>query len=96
MPDVPDDAVGGRVENVMQGDGQLDRAEAGSEVPAARADGVDQELAQLGSELRQLGEREVPDCSRRLDALEQGIPTGNHGRQVYTRTRGGQVRRSTT
>ncbi len=36
VADVPDDAVVRRVEDVVQGDGQLDRAESGREVPATR------------------------------------------------------------
>ena len=44
---VPHQAVVRRVEDIMQGDGQLDRAQAGGEMAAAGADGLDQELAQL-------------------------------------------------
>ena len=38
VADVPDQPVVRRVEDIMQGDGQLDRAQAGGEMAAARAD----------------------------------------------------------
>ena len=44
---VPDQAVIGCIENVMQRDGELDRAETRGEMAAARADALDQELPQL-------------------------------------------------
>ena len=47
VADVPDQAVVRRVEDVVQRDRQLDRAEPGGEMPAHLADRVDQELAQL-------------------------------------------------
>ena len=47
MAHVPDQAVVRRVEDVMQGDRQLDRAEPCGKVTAARADAMDQELAQF-------------------------------------------------
>ena len=51
VADVPDQAVVRRVVDVVQRDGQLDRAQAGGEMPAARADGLDQEFAQFGGQL---------------------------------------------
>ena len=47
MADVPDDAIVRGVEDIMQGDRQLDRAKAGGEMAAAGAHGLDQKLAQL-------------------------------------------------
>ena len=54
MPDVPDEDVSGRVQDVVKGEGQLDRAQAGSEVAAVRGDHVDDPLADL---LRDAGQR---------------------------------------
>ena len=47
MADVPDDPVFRRVEDVMQGDRQLDDAEAGAEMAAGYGDGVDGRAAQF-------------------------------------------------
>ena len=52
VPDVPDDAVLGRVEHVVQRDGELDRAEVGGEVPAGLRHRLEHEGAQLLGELR--------------------------------------------
>jgi hypothetical protein len=60
----------------MKRDGELDRAEPGSEVPAARADALNQELAQL---IRQRGELllgELAQIRRHVDGLEQGVGVG--------------------
>ena len=51
MADVPDDAVPGRVEAVVQRDGQLHHAEPGRQVAAGLGDTVDQEAAQFAREL---------------------------------------------
>ena len=47
VADVPDDAVIGRIEHVMQGDGELHRPQARGEVATARAHGLNQKIAQL-------------------------------------------------
>ena len=47
VADVPDDAVVRRVEDVMQRDRQLDRAEIRRQMAAGPADRIDDELAQL-------------------------------------------------
>ena len=52
VADVPHQPVIGRVEDVMQRDGQLDRPQTGGEVAAAGADALDQELPQLVGQLR--------------------------------------------
>ena len=41
MADVPDQPVVGRVEHVMQRDGQFDHAEPGAELAAGDGDGAD-------------------------------------------------------
>ena len=57
MAHVPHQPVMGRIENVMQRDGQLDRAQACGEMPPAGADALDQELPQL---FRQRGQLRRP------------------------------------
>ncbi len=54
VADVPQDLVLRRVEQRMQGDGELAGAEVRAEVPADLTDGVDDVLAHLLRELRQL------------------------------------------
>ena len=54
MADVPDQAIGRRVEHAVQRDGQLDHAEAGAQMAAGHRDGVDRLLAQLVGELAKL------------------------------------------
>ncbi len=51
MADVPHQPVVRGVVDVVQGDGQLDHAEAGAEVPASVADAVQQLLAQFVGKL---------------------------------------------
>ena len=53
VADVPDQAVLGRVEDVMQGNRQLDHPEPGAEMAAGDRDRVDGLLAQLVGELAQ-------------------------------------------
>ena len=59
MADVPDQPVMRRVVDIMQRDGELHRAQAGREMAATGADGVDQELAQLLRHLRQFRHRQL-------------------------------------
>ena len=47
VADVPDNLVGGGVEDVVQGDGQLDSAQACRKVATRNADGLDQILPQI-------------------------------------------------
>ena len=54
VADVPDDAVVGRVVEVVQRDGQFHGAQAGGEMAGGARHAVDQELAQLAREPRQL------------------------------------------
>ena len=93
VADVPDQPVIGGVENVMQGDGQLDGAQPGGEMAAARADALDQELAQLVRQLRSASLSAAGAGPPAIDRLEQWIGVrmaGSFG-PVYTApTRRGQ------
>ena len=71
VADVPDQTVFRRVEDGMQGDGQLDRAEIGRQVAARLLDGFDQEGAQFGGQLRQLLALQATQVGRAVDAFEQ-------------------------
>ena len=54
MTHVPHQPVIGCIEDVMQGDRQLDGAQSGGKMPAPRADALDQELPQLVRQGRQV------------------------------------------
>ena len=60
VADVPDQAVVRGVEDGVEGDGQLDDAEAGAEMAAGHRDGVDHLGAQLVGQLAQLLARQAP------------------------------------
>ena len=71
MPDVPDQPVVGRVEDIVDGDGQLDDAEPGAEMPAGRTHGRDRLRAQLVGELAKLLRIELAQVLGRIDGIEQ-------------------------
>jgi hypothetical protein len=63
VADVPDQDVLGRLEDVVQGDGQFDHAQTGAEMAAGDRDGVDGLGPHLVRQLFQLGDVE-PACRR--------------------------------
>lgn len=71
MADVPNQFVVRRVEDVMKGDGQVDRAESRREMPAGLAYAVQQEFPQLFRQLGQLIFRKRANVIRISDAVEQ-------------------------
>ncbi|MNN71762.1 hypothetical protein D3C81_1877250 [compost metagenome] len=72
VADVPQQTVLGGVVDVVQGDGQLDHAEAGAEVPAGASHRVEHVLAQLVGQGVQLAFVEGAQHGRAVDAVEQG------------------------
>ena len=77
VADVPNQAVLGRVEDVVQRHRQLDHAEAGAEMAAGHGDSVDGLLAQLVRHLAKLARLELPEVVRGLDLVEQRGLGGN-------------------
>ena len=71
MADVPDQAIARRIEEIVQGDRQLDDAEAGAEVPARDGDGVDGLRAQLVGHLPKIGLGKTAQVLGRLDLVEE-------------------------
>jgi hypothetical protein len=71
MAHVPDQLVARRIEGVVQRDGQLHDAKAGTNVAAGARAHVDQTLADLLRQLRQLVTREAADIVRRVNRFEQ-------------------------
>ena len=78
MAHVPDDAVLRRVVDVVQGHGQLHRAQVGTEVAARLGHALQQELAQFSGQLSQLGARHLAQISRIVDGMQQGITEFRH------------------
>ena len=70
VADIPNQMVVRRVVNVMQGDGEFDRAEVAGEVAAGFADGFEQEGADFAAQLRQFGGRELPQVGRQADGVQ--------------------------
>src|ERR1041385_4469435 len=87
VPDVPDQAIGWRIEQVVQGDRQLDDAQSGAEMAAGAGNGFDQVLAQLTRNVRQFALYERAQVRRAFDAGEERIALGvDHGGKGVTQT----------
>ena len=71
MAGVEDDLVAGRVEEVVQGQSQLDDAEVPAEMAAHAGDDVDDRLANLLCDLRKLPPIEPAEIVRRVDVIEK-------------------------
>ena len=71
MADVPDQPVAGRVEDVMDGGGQFDDAEAGAEMAAGDGDRVDGFHPQFVGDLPDLLHLEPAQIGRGADGVEK-------------------------
>jgi hypothetical protein len=69
---VPHDLVARTLEHVEQRHRELDHAEPGPDVPAGLGDDLDQPLADLLGELRELVRLQVPEVVGAGDGIEQG------------------------
>ena len=91
---VPDDPVARRLEQSVEGDGQLDDAERRAEVAAGLGDGPDDRVADLHGERRELGLGQAAKVGGTVEFSESG--QGGHGScdvppGVYRGTRLGAV-----
>ena len=80
MTHVPDQAIIGGVEHIVQGNGQLDDAQTRAKVPASLANRVQQVLAQLIRQPLQLSLGQAAQAVRRTRAVKQrryGALTGD-------------------
>src|SRR6202034_1271750 len=77
MADVPNQAVLGRIEDIVQRHRQFDHAQAGAEMAAGHGNGIDGRLAQLVRHLAKLARLELPEICRGLDLVEQRGLGGN-------------------
>ena len=76
MGDVPHQLVPLEVEDPVQRDGQLHDPEVRPEVPAGLLDRVEEEIAHLAAQLRQIGALQGLHIGRSLDAVEQPCAAG--------------------
>ena len=73
MPDVPHDAIFGRIEYVMQRDGEFDRAEIGGQMTAGLADRFENEGAQFVGDLLQTLAIKPAQRARIVNAMEKFV-----------------------
>ena len=73
MAHIPHEAVLRGIKNVMQGNGELHRAEVGTQVPAGFADGFKHVGPQFVRQLPQLRTFQLAQVHRRLNGLQQRI-----------------------
>ena len=70
MTDVPQQGLSRRIEDPMQGDGELDRPEIRTKVPAGAGDRLNEDVADLLRQHRQLVGRQRPQVPRRTNAIQ--------------------------
>jgi hypothetical protein len=83
VADVPDEEVARRIEDVVEGDGQLDSAEGGAEVTTVDGDDADQLLPQLGGEAGEVGEGAALEVGRGGDLVEDRHRVGLHASSEF-------------
>jgi hypothetical protein len=72
VPDIPDQPVIRRIEDMVQGDGEFDDAEPGTEMPARDRNRVDRLETQFVGELAQLRITQGPQIGGLVDRVEEG------------------------
>ena len=72
MAHIPDQAILRRIEDVMQCDGQLDDAEARTQMAAGDRNRVDHFLPKFVGKLAQLRFRQAAQVGRQMHGIEQG------------------------
>ena len=87
---IPHDAVGRRVEDVMQRDRQFHRTEVRGEMPTGTGDRFHQKVAQLRCELWQIVGGKSAQVGGRVDTVEQGA---GHGQNARSTTKSANWRR---
>ena len=85
VPGVPQDDVAGRVEDPVDGQGELDGPEVGAEVAPVHRDPVDDAGPDLGGQLGQLCLRQFAEVGGFVDVVEE------HG-HLFGDARGGDPR----
>ena len=87
MAGVPDQRIAGGLEDPVQRERELDRAEVGTEMPAAGGDRIDQDRANLRSQLPQLRSVETLQVGWAIDVVEEHAlrTSASTGGRVVTR-----------
>ena len=70
---VPDQAVPGRVEDVVEGERQLHRPQGGGQMAALPGDGLDHHLPDLLREALELRQAEAPDVLGEIDSRQDAL-----------------------
>ena len=78
MADVPDDAIGRRIEHVVERHSQLDHAETGAEMPARHRHRADCLGAQFVGDLSEVVLVKLAQIGRRVDLIQQGRERFRH------------------
>ena len=73
MADIPDQSIFWRVKNIMQGDGELNRSQVGAKVSSRLRNRLNQTLAQLCGQRRQVVTRQFSELGWGLNPIKQGI-----------------------
>lgn len=76
VADIPDEFVSGRVEHGVDGDGELDDAEAGAEVAAGFGDGLNHVAAEFFGEDFQFGVAQRFHVGGDVNAVKKGVRLG--------------------
>ena len=71
MSDIPDDAIGRRVKQVMERNGEFDHAQAGAEVAAGHGNRIDRLCSQFVGDLSQLVRPQGSEFARIPDGVQQ-------------------------
>jgi hypothetical protein len=71
MANVPDNAVGRRIEHIVQRDGQLDHAETGAQMPAGHRHCTDRLGAQFVGDLGEVALAQLAQIGGRVDLIQQ-------------------------
>ena len=85
VADVPHQMVARGVIHIMQGNGQLHRAEIAGEMAAGLLHAFQQKAAQLGGQLRKLADRQTAQVFGQVYGIEQGSG-GGHGVHLGEKT----------
>lgn len=72
MPNVPNEFVGGRIENVMQGHGEFNNAKTRAQMTASDRHGVNHLGAHFVGKLTQIAFRQGAQIRRRRNAVQKG------------------------
>ena len=77
VADVKEQAIPAEIKDVVHGDGQLDHAEIRGQVATGDGDLIANGLADVGRDLRELGNGELAEVGGRLEGFEERHEVGS-------------------